>query len=292
VEWARDAADWPLADFSRFVDATPHRWHVQILGEGPDAVLLHGAGGATQSFRHLAPLLAKRHRVVMMDLPGQGFTRMGTRQRCGLRPVAEDIGRLLESIDVTPRVLIGHSAGAAVALTLAETRPDVPLVGINPALGHFEGAAGWLFPMLAKALALTPLVPRFFARAARSPGRVEGLLASTGSSLDPAGTALYRRLVSDPGHVEATLLMIAQWSIDGLLERLPDITAPTLFLVGGRDGAVPPEVARRAAGQMRDAKVEEVPGEGHLLQETAPTETAFAIESFLDCVASRQPSRA
>lgn len=292
MDWVRDAGDWPLLEYSTFVDSPPHRWHVQILGEGPDAVLLHGAGGATQSFRHLAPLLARRHRVVMMDLPGQGFTRMGTRQRCGLRPVTEDIRALLERMDVSPEVLVGHSAGAAIALSLAENQPSVPVVGINPALGNFEGAAGWLFPMLAKALAFTPLVPQVFARAARTPGRVEGLLASTGSALDPAGTALYRRLVRDPGHVEATLLMMAQWSIDGLLDRLPSILSATLFLVGGRDGAVPPKVAALAASRMRDAEVLSFANEGHLLHETAQCEIAEAIAGFLEGHASDQPSRA
>ena len=48
----------------------PHRWHVQVLGEGPTVLLLHGAGGATHSWRGLAPLLATDHRVVMLDLPG------------------------------------------------------------------------------------------------------------------------------------------------------------------------------------------------------------------------------
>ena len=292
MDWVRDAGDWPLAGYSTFVESPPHRWHVQILGEGPDAVLLHGAGGATQSFRHLAPLLARRHRVVMMDLPGQGFTRMGTRQRCGLRPVTEDIRALLEKMDVSPEVIVGHSAGAAIALSLAVDRPLVPVVGINPALGNFEGAAGWLFPMLAKALALTPLVPQVFARAARTPGRVEGLLASTGSALDPAGTALYRRLVRDPGHVEATLLMMAQWSIDGLLDRLPAIGSPTLFLVGGRDGAVPPKVAALASARMPDAAVTSFAYEGHLLHETAPWATAEAIAAFLDERVPDQPSRA
>ena len=148
-------------------------------------------------------------------------------------------------------------------------------------MGHFEGAAGWLFPLLAKAFALTPFVPAVFSRAARSPGRIEGLLASTGSPLDPAGTALYRRLVSDPGHVNATLLMMAQWSIDGLLADLPDLETNALFIVGERDGAVPPKVARKAAARMRDAEVTEFPGQGHLIHETAPRDVADAIQAFV-----------
>lgn len=292
MDWAREAATWPLAEHSTFVSSKPHRWHVQMLGEGPDLVLIHGAGGATQSFRHLAPLLAERHRVVMMDLPGQGFTRLGSRNRSGLAQTSEDISRLLDGLGVRPRLYVGHSAGAAVALSLALDWAPAPVVGINPALGHFEGAAGWLFPALAKLLAMTPFVPSMFARAARSRGRVEGLLASTGSTLDPAGTALYRRLVEDPAHVNATLLMMAQWSIDALLARLGEIDVDALFLVGARDGAVPPKVARAAARRMQRARVVELQGEGHLMHETAPHLVMRHVRDFEIGSGADQPSSA
>ncbi len=113
------------------------------------------------------------------------------------------------------------------------------------------------------------------------PRGVEELLASTGSTLDPAGTALYQRLIRDPDHVDATLKMMAQWSIDGLLARLAQIPAETVFLVGARDGAVPPKIARRAAEKMPDAGVVEFAGEGHLIHETAPDVTAAAIRDFV-----------
>ena len=81
MRWPEDAADWPHSDRSRIVDCAPHRWHVQEMGAGELILLLHGAGGATHSFRDLAPRLARSHRVVAIDLPGQGFTRAGGRDR-------------------------------------------------------------------------------------------------------------------------------------------------------------------------------------------------------------------
>ncbi|MDJ1009056.1 MAG: alpha/beta fold hydrolase [Paracoccaceae bacterium] len=291
MDWARERATWPLAEHSRFIDVRPHRWHVQSFGEGPVALLLHGAGGATQSFRALAPVLATRFRVVMMDYPGQGFTRMGTRQRCGLGPLTEDIAALLEHLGSRPDLMVGHSAGAAVALNLAGRYPAAPVVGINPALGHFEGAAGWLFPILAKALAATPLVPRLFSALARRPGQLAALLSSTGSRLDPAGTALYRRLIEDADHVEGTLLMMAQWSIDGLLAELPSLAAPVLFLIGERDGTVPPKVGRTAAARLGHGRVVGYPSAGHLVHETDPDAVTEAIFGFFDAEAP-QLSRA
>lgn len=269
-----------MSEHSTFIDVAPHRWHVQRFGLGPSLVLLHGAGGATQSFRELAPLLASHFDVVLMDFPGQGFTRLGTRQRSGLAHTTQDISALLTALDVTPSIIVAHSAGAAVALSLAETRSDLPVVGINPALGPFEGVAGWLFPALAKFLALNPLVPGIFARLSQSEGRVQGLLASTGSRLDPAGTALYQRLIRDRNHVDGTLLMMASWSVNALLDRLPHISAPVLFLLGTRDGAVPNRVAENAAARLPNAKVQKFQDEGHLLHETAPQGVARAIFKF------------
>lgn len=255
-------------------------------------MLLHGAGGATQSFRHLAPLLAEHFDVIMLDFPGQGFTRLGTRQRSGLRETTEDVDGLLKAMDASPKLIVAHSAGAAVALSLAETRNDVAVIGVNPALGRFDGVAGWLFPLLAKLLALNPFVPSLFARLSRATGRVDGLLASTGSRLDPAGTALYQRLIEDRDHVDGTLLMMASWSVDALLDRLPRLSVPVLFLLGARDGAVPNRVAHDAARLLPNAQVQTFPGEGHLLHETAPEAVSGEVVQFAIELGLIQPSKA
>ena len=46
-DWARDGADWPHRDASRFIVAAGLRWHVQRIGAGPTLLLLHGTGAAT-----------------------------------------------------------------------------------------------------------------------------------------------------------------------------------------------------------------------------------------------------
>src|SRR3954465_15975067 len=74
LSWDRDGRDWPHREASRFIEAAGLRWHVQIMGQGPAALLLHGTGASTHSFLDLAPLLARRFTVVMPDLPGHGFT--------------------------------------------------------------------------------------------------------------------------------------------------------------------------------------------------------------------------
>ncbi len=281
MDWARDGKHWPNREFSRFVDVRPHRWHVQIAGEGPELLLLHGSGGATQSLRGLLPALSRQWRVIAPDLPGQGFTRQGARQRLGLDTTSEDLWSLLDALGASPSMAAGHSAGAAIALRMSEMRPLAGFVGINAALGSFEGIAGWLFPFMAKLLALNPIVPPLFARTARSEKRVRELIASTGSQIDEEGMSLYRRLIGDTGHVDGTLSMMSQWRLDGLVARLPENRVPALFLVGDRDATVPPDVSRRAAERMPNARVESLGAYGHLVHEEAPALVAERINAFL-----------
>lgn len=282
MRWPEDAGGWPLAEFSRIVAQGPHRWHVQEAGSGPTLLLIHGAGGATQSWRGLFPILARTHRVIAVDLPGQGFTRMGTRRRCGLDPMAEDLLALMRHEGWDPVALIGHSAGAAIALRIVELgATPARVIGINAALGTFKGVAGWLFPMLAKALSLAPLTASLFT-ATVTEQSVRSLIAGTGSRPDPEGVALYCRLASDPGHVDATLAMMAQWQLEPLMARLGRFPRPVTLILSEGDRAVPPKTSRTAARALPEAELIEMPGLGHLVHEEAPEAVARHILAALD----------
>ena len=175
-------------------------------------------------------------------------------------------------------MIVGHSAGAAIALRMWElgARPALGIVGINAALGKFKGVAGWLFPMMAKALAVTPFSASVFASTVTR-SSVRNLIEGTGSKLDPAGMELYYRLASDRGHVDATLSMMAQWQLDGLLARLPQITAPVHLIIASGDKAVPPQVSRDAAARLPHAQLTEIAGLGHLAHEEDAQSVARAI---------------
>ncbi len=286
MRW-HDIATWPNAALSRQVLSHPHRWHVQEAGSGDLILLLHGAGGSTHSFRDLIPLLAKTHRVVALDLPGQGFTQLGARHRCGLRAMAEDVAKLCAQEGWHPSAIIGHSAGAALALELSKTlvspRGQTPdIVGINAALDTFKGLAGVLFPAMAKMLAAVPFTASVFSAASANPGRVKALISSTGSELDSEGLGYYRRLMSDRDHVDSTLLMMANWSLDDLLQSLPDTSARTLLITGDQDTTVPPQVSERAAQRMPHARHVSLTGYGHLVHEEVPGDVAQIILDFLD----------
>lgn len=277
----RRPPDWPMAAHSRVVACRPHRWHVQEMGEGPLLLLIHGAGGATQSWRHLMPMLARTHRVVAVDLPGQGMTRLGARQRCGLRHMAEDLDRLCMQEGWVPHTIIGHSAGTAIALEMTRQRDAQRVVGINAALGNFKGLAGLLFPMMAKALAMTPMVARIFTASAAQPASVRRLIEGTGSTLPDEDLRWYRALVNDRDHVDGTLAMMAQWDLNPLLRALPGHAAKTLLITGSNDKAVPPTTSRDVAGKMANARYVQLPDLGHLAHEENAAAVLAPILEFL-----------
>lgn len=286
MDWA-DIKSWPNAQLSRRVQGPVHRWHVQETGTGKTLLLLHGAGGSTHSFRGLIPVLAKDHHVVALDLPGHGFTQLGARHRSGLDPTAHDIAALCTQEGWTPDIIIGHSAGGAVALRLAQPdlspRGQTPLViGINAALSEFKGVAGLLFPAMAKALAAVPFTAKLFSGASANPARIKALIDGTGSVLDDEGLALYRRLVADRTHVDGTLIMMAQWRLNPLLDRLPQHQGPVHFIVGDKDKTVSPQVSKDAARLIQNAQVHHLPELGHLAHEERPAEMASLIQSIID----------
>ncbi|MCU4652338.1 alpha/beta fold hydrolase [Roseibacterium sp. SDUM158016] len=278
--------DWPLRAASRIVASAPHRWHVQIEGTGPDMLLLHGAGASAHSWHRLMPRLDERFRLIAPDLPGHGWTR-SPRGRSGLPQVARDIAALMTEIGASPRVIVGHSAGGAIALEIARQglMELDRIVVINGALEDFKGPAGVLFPIMARVLAVNPFTGLFLSRGG-STAQVRSLIGATGTDLDEAALSHYARLIARREHVDGTLAMMAQWSLRELNASLPGISVPTLFLHGDRDQAVRIDVAERAAAAMPDARLVTLKGIGHLAQEEAPDLVADEILRFTAPAAS------
>jgi magnesium chelatase accessory protein len=286
--WERDGGDWPNRDASRFVESSGLRWHVQEMGppDAPVVLLLHGTGAATHSWAGLAPLLATRFRVVAPDLPGHGFTNPLPADRLSLPGMAAAIRDLLTSLAVTPDLVVGHSAGAAilVRLCLDGLNPRL-LVALNGALTPFPGLASVLFPSLARMLFLNPITPRIFAWTADRPA-VERLIRGTGSRLDAHSLDLYRRLFRSPAHVAGALGMMANWDLAALDRVIGGLGVPTLLVVGGDDKAIAPETAFALKDRLPNARVSLLRNLGHLAHEEAPERVAEVICDAFDKAAT------
>ncbi|MFO1126437.1 MAG: alpha/beta fold hydrolase BchO [Methylocystis sp.] len=274
----RDGADWPNRAASRMLDAGGLCWHVQVLGEGPPLLLLHGAGASAHSYRELAPLLASRFRVIAPDLPGHGFS--SSRGACtqSLPGMAKAVATLLRALGAAPEIAVGHSAGAAILarLVLDEAITPTVIISLNGAFTPFGGVASHLLPSIAKALLLNPFAPRYFAWSADR-AAVARLLAGVGSKIDPRGVDLYARLMSNPAHVEGALGMMAHWDLHALNRDLPRLSTPLAMIVGANDRAVRPSSARKIADSLPNACVIEIGGLGHLAHEEAPETHAKLI---------------
>ncbi len=271
--WARDGQHWPLRAHSSFASAAGLRWHVQTLGQGPRVLLLHGTGAATHSWRGVAPLLAAHAQVLLLDLPGHGFTDPLPAAQCTLPGMADVLCALLAELRFEPDLVLGHSAGAAVMLRLAlagRWPQSRRLVSLNGALMPFEGWAGVAYAPMARLLSRSAWVPRLVAWRGADERAVQRLINSTGSQIDSTGVALYRLLMGNPGHVAGALAMMAQWDLKPLLQDLPQLACPLLLLAGSQDTAVAPAQAQRVALRLPHARVQVLPGLGHLAHEEAP----------------------
>jgi putative magnesium chelatase accessory protein len=271
---------WPNGAAGVVVEAAGLRWHVQRAGRGrgrPVALLVHGTAGATHAWHAMLPRLAERFEVIAPDLPGHGFTEAPPRDRLTLPGMAADLAALLAALDVRPRLVVGHSAGAAVLLRMAldGALPEARLlVGLNAAIvppaAVYQALAG---PRL-RALFASEFVAAWAARYAGRAGAVEGMLRSTGSRVPPAVAACYEALTASPTHVGAALAMMAQWDLPALLHETYALRLPSLFLAGSEDRWIPPRDAEQVAACIPGARFALVQGHGHLMHEEAGDELA------------------
>jgi magnesium chelatase accessory protein len=280
LDWQTDGLDWPHREASRFVTADGLTWHVQVMGDGPILLLLHGTGASSHSFRDLMADLAQDFTLVVPDLPGHGFSDLPGYESLSLDGMARALADLLTALDLAPDVAVGHSAGAAILVRMALDGAIAPrgIVSLNGALTPFRGAPNFLFPAIAKALFLNPLTPRLVARRA-SPRAVRRLIQDTGSALDAAGVEYYTRLMRTPAHVAGALGMMANWRLQGLGRQLSALAPPATFVACARDKAVPPADGATLAGRVPAGRYLEVEGLGHLGHEEDPARFAALIRA-------------
>jgi magnesium chelatase accessory protein len=246
LDWAKDGRDWPNHAASRFVEAASMRWHVQVMGQGPALLLLHGTGAATHSWRDVMPKLA--------------------------------VAGLLRTLNVNPIRAVGHSAGAAVLVRMAVERLFAPqdIISFNGAFFPVTGVAGQFFSPLAKTFANATLVQKLFSKMADRKA-VERLLRDTGSTIDAEGITLYQKLFSNEGHIAGTLGMMAAWDLHWVPQDLKNLPVPMTLVFASGDRTIPPARAAEAAKLVPHPSLIEIKGLGHLAHEEDPTGAAAII---------------
>jgi magnesium chelatase accessory protein len=277
--WEKDGRDWPNRTASRFVEAGGLNWHVQLMGQGPCLLLLHGTAAATHSWRDLAPLLAQHFTLIAPDLPGHGFTSSLPQARVSLAGFSEALRALLNKLQASPDLVLGHSAGAAIALRMALDGAITPraIFSLNGALLPLGDEHAAFFTRAARLMVGLPFVSKLCAWRASKHEVAAKLLRDTGSEIGPRGVELYTRLFGYPGHIRAALTMMAQWELRPLLRDLPRLVPALFLLVGSRDRAVPPMQARRIQAIQPASRIITLEGLGHLAHEEAPERIVDAL---------------
>jgi pimeloyl-ACP methyl ester carboxylesterase len=237
----------------------PERWPVAVTGTGPPLLLLHGFDSSFLEFRRLAPLLAPRHRLVIPDLFGFGFTPRLPGAGYSPAAVLDHLEALLEALARQetdgPLGLIGASMGGAVAVELARRRPAriERLMLLAPA-----GLTGRPMPLPPL---LDSLGVRFLARPGVRRGLTRSAFASPDSSVGPAELEIASLHLRTPGWGESLGRFARSGGFAGCGAPLPP--QPLTVLWGAEDRILrPPQ--KRAALRLLGDRLVELPACGHL----------------------------
>ena len=246
---------------------------LEIEGEGPGLILIHGFGDSADTWRPVLDVLARNNqRAVAVDLPGFGAaSHLGPGAM--LPQLDAFAGGLIERIhDETgqPVIVSGNSLGGVVALRAAE-RADLPLAGIVPVAPAGLDMPRWFDiierdPVVRTVLALPVPVPRqaltlavgetfkrlAFARPAAADGRVIRAMAA-----HHPDKASVRRLVATGRRLLPELA--------GCFD-LDAVECPVLLIWGTRDRMVSHSGAKTLSAGVPHTEVVLLEGCGHCPQ--------------------------
>ncbi len=231
----------------------------------PPVILIHGAAGIHLSWPPQIRRLTG-FKTYALDLPGHGQS-----QGPGLDSIqgyAKLIGIWARQLNLAPAILIGHSMGGAIALTLASEYPEqvrgLVLVGVSSRL------------QVAPALLEAITDPTRFSEA------IHTLIAwSFSRSADPRTIALVTRqmTLTQPEVLQRDFLACNAFDIT---DRLPAIQQPVLVICGSADRMTPLRHSEFLANQLPHACLEIISDTGHMTMLEAPQVVASALYGFLE----------
>ncbi len=273
---------------------------VQEAGAGAPLILLHGFPQNGLCWARVAPVLARRFRVIVPDLRGYGESDAPADAAghavYSKRRMAADVVALMEALGIGAAHVLGHDRGARVAYRLALDHPGrvrrLGIIEIAPtaeywdAWGYELAMAAWHWTFLAQP---APVPERMIGSdpVAWVEHTLRGWTLAKSLDVFPAGSlASYRAQVGDPARVHA---MCADYRAGATVDRDHDIAdraagrkiAAPLHFLWGRHGfpartGDPAGIWRRWAVQVTDASCES----GHFVMEENPQAVLDAFLPF------------
>ncbi|MFG3046019.1 alpha/beta fold hydrolase [Streptomyces sp. NPDC048241] len=272
-------SEWHLSETFRSTSGDV-RW--DSLGEpGQDpVVLLHGTPFSSYVWRAVARALARHHQVFVWDMPGYGTSEMADGQDVSLAAQGKVFTELLVHWGLDEPTVVAHDFGGAVALR-----------------AHLLHGARYRALALVDPVALAPWGSPFF----RLVGEHSEIFEQLPPALHQALVREYVSSASNPGLHPAVLDRLVQpWLgelgqpafyrqiaqadqcyTDEVQDRYGELDLPTLICWGQDDTWIPPAKGHELAARIPGARLEPIPGAGHLVQEDAAAELTAVLADFV-----------
>ena len=278
----------PIGDMVRVGDRTVH---VVVEGEGPDLVLIHGAGGNARDFTYqFTERLKDRFRVFSVDRPGLGWS---DRARDGLnRPFTDDaespaeqarlIAAAVRALGADTPLVLGHSYGGAVAMAWALEEPASGIVLLAGATMPWPGGLGPYYKIFGSPVGSAlgaPLVSAFAPRG-RVEQAVEGVFAP--APVTPGyftGTAVPLATRTETFRANARQVRSLKPHVIEMSERYSSVTLPVEVLHGTADTTVWASIhAEPISALLPNANLTLIDDVGHAPHHVAPEPVVAAID--------------
>jgi 3-oxoadipate enol-lactonase len=232
-------------------------------------VFLHGLGGDRRSWLYQVPSFCDAFAVINVDLRGHGDSSAPDGE-WSTADMARDVVRLLRNLGAEKAHLVGLSLGGMVALRFAL---DFPYATESLVLAGTIGGPGRFAPQWRDAVKFIEENPMPAIAKQRIP-------AAFSDSIDPVMRDYFVDRVSrnDKDAYARTARAIGGFDV---VDRLGDIAAPTLVIVGERDAVTPPELSAELAERIANARLVTIAGAGHLCNLERPAEFNRAVREFL-----------
>ncbi len=243
-------------------------------------VLVMGLGYPAAMWWRQVPVLAERHRVIVLDNRGAGHTGDVTGAPYLIETMAADVVAVLEAAGETRAHLVGISMGGMIAQEVALSRPDlvtsVVLMATHPGVRHATFAPA--------ATALLQSRSGWTAREAAEASIPFNYSTTTPRAAMEEDWAVRLPLASTAAGYLAQLAGGANWSS---LDRLAGLEPPTLVVHGADDGLVPVENGRLVAGSIDGSELVVVSDANHILT----TDQTAVVNDLLLGWMDRHPPR-
>ena len=285
----------------RMIEVDGATLHVVDIGPrdaGLPIVMLHGASSNLEAMRRpLGDLLAREHRVILIDRPGHGWSTRARRQDSTPDIQARMIDDALGKLGIDRAVFVVHSWSGALGARLALDHPSrvAGLVMLAPVTHPWEGGVGWYNALVAKPvigplLAYTITLPLGYFLTERGAREVFLPQVMPDDFVDDTATPLLLR----PREFLANArdLVRLKQAVRDQVARYGEISAPTVIISGDVDKTVSTNIhSRPFAAAVANARLIVLPGVGHMVQNAATDLVVREIES-IGTIGSPKPATA